>query len=294
MMNSSALRSMASVPSSDRELQIKVWVSTFEAGLTEIAEMPHALVCMHLGPSVEVRWTRGGTVREGREVAGDLDIVPARTSATWEMKQDGMALIICVPDALLRAVAARLDRDPTSIDIADRFQMRDPVIEHIGWTLKADIDSSLAGGRLLRDSLGVALAARLLQRHYRGSLPMREIRGGLTHTKLERVIAHIEDNLASKLSLPGIAEIAGMSVSHLKTLFRNSTGVPVYEYVLRRRVERAQFLLRNHKHSIAEVAAATGFAHQSHLARHMHRILGYTPSALRRKSSKQPVLRAVN
>ena len=309
MMNSSALRSMASVPSSDRELQIKAWVSTFEAGLTEICEMPHALVCMHLGPSVEVRWTRGGTVREGREVAGDLNIVPPRTSATWEMKQDGMALIICVPDALLRAVAARLDRDPTSIDIADRFQMRDPVIEHIGWTLKADIDSNLdratgvsgsremprgSGRRLLQDSLGVALAARLLQRHYRGSLPMREIRGGLTHTKLERVIAHIEDNLASKLSLPGIAEIAGMSVSHLKTLFRNSTGVPVYEYVLRRRVERAQFLLRNHKHSIAEVAAATGFAHQSHLARHMHRILGYTPSALRRKSSKQPVLRAVN
>ena len=172
--------------------------------------------------------------------------------------------------------------------------MRDPVIEHIGWTLKADIDSNVASERLLRDSLGVALAARLLQRHYRGSLPMREIRGGLTHTKLERVIAHIEDNLASKLSLPGIAEIAGISVSHLKTLFRNSTGVPVYEYVLRRRVERAQFLLRNHRLSIAEIAVATGFAHQSHLARHMHRILGYTPSALRREPAKQPVLRAVN
>jgi AraC family transcriptional regulator len=294
MMNASALRSIASVPSSDKELQIKAWVSTFEAGLTEIGETPHALVCMHLGPSVEVRCTRGGTVREGREVAGDLDIVPARTAASWEMKQEGMALIMCVPDALLRAVAVRLDRDPTSIDIADRFQMRDPVIEHIGWTLKADLDSNVTCGRLLRDSLGVALAARLLQRHYRGSLPMREIRGGLTHTKLERVIAHIEDNLASKLSLPAIAEVAGMSVSHLKTLFRNSTGVPVYEYVLRRRVERAQFLLRNHKHSIAEIAVATGFAHQSHLARHMHRILGYTPSAVRRKSSQQPVLRAVN
>jgi AraC family transcriptional regulator len=294
MMNSTALRSIASVPSSERELQIRAWVSTFAAGLTEIGEMPHALVCMHLGPSVEVRCTRGGTVRVGREVAGDLDIVPARTAVSWEMKQEGMALIMCVPDALLRAVAVRLDRDPASIDIADRFQMRDPVIEHIGWTLKADIDSNNTGGRLLRDGLGVALAARLLQRHYRGSLPMREIRGGLPHSKLERVIAHIEDNLASKLALPGIAEVAGMSVSHLKTLFRNSTGVPVYEYVLRRRVERAQSLLRNQKLSIAEIAVATGFAHQSHLARHMHRILGYTPSALRRKSSKQPVLRAVN
>jgi AraC family transcriptional regulator len=276
-------------------MQIKAWVSTFAAGLTEIAEMPYAMVCMHLGASVEVRCTRGGTLRHGREVAGDLDIIPARTASCWELKQEGTALVMCVPDELLRAVAARLDRDPNDIEIADRFQMRDPVIEHIGWTLKADIESNLgSGGGLLRDSLGVALAARLLQRHYRGSLPMREIRGGLTHTKLERVIAHIEDNLASKLSLPGIAEIAGISVSHLKTLFRTSTGVPVYEYVLRRRVERAQLLLRNQKFSIAEVAVATGFAHQSHLARHMHRILGYTPSSLRRRSTRQPALRAIN
>lgn len=306
---STSLRPIASATASDAELQIKAWVSTFEAGRTEIGEMPHAIVCMHLGASVEVRCTRGGTVLQGREVAGDLDIIPARTAATWEMTQEGTALVMCVPDALLRAVAVRLDRDPGSIDIADRFQMRDPVIEHIGWTIKADLDSNdqatrvsesretprgHTGGRLLRDSLGVALAARLLQRHYRGSLPMREIRGGLTHTKLERVIAHIEDNLASKLSLPGIAEVAGMSVSHLKTLFRNSTGVPVYEYVLRRRVERAQLLLRNHKQSIAEIALATGFAHQSHLARHMHRILGFTPSAVRRKPTKQHQLHAVN
>jgi len=275
-------------------MQIKAWVSTFAAGLTEIAEMPHALVCMHLGASVEVRCTRGNTIRQGREVAGDLDIIPARTASYWELKQEGLALVMCVPDELLRAVALQLDRDPNDIEIADRFQMRDPVIEHIGWTLKADIDSNLTGGRLLRDSLGVALAARLLQRHYRGSLPMREIRGGLSHTKLERVIAHIEDNLASKLSLPGIAEIAQMSVSHLKTLFRNSTGVPVYEYVLRRRVERAQLLLRNQRFSIAEVAVATGFAHQSHLARHMHRILGYTPSSVRRRAPRQSALRVVS
>ena len=275
-------------------MQIKAWVSTFAAGLTEIAEMPYAMVCMHLGASVEVRCMRGGTLRHGREVAGDLDIIPARTASSWELKQEGTALIMCVPDELLRAVALQLDRDPNDIEIADRFQMRDPVIEHIGWTLKADIDSNLTGGRLLRDSLGVALAARLLQRHYRGSLPMREIRGGLSHTKLERVIAHIEDNLASKLSLPGIAEIAQMSVSHLKTLFRNSTGVPVYEYVLRRRVERAQLLLRNQWFSIAEVAVVTGFAHQSHLARYMHRILGYTSSSVRRCALRQSALRVVS
>jgi AraC family transcriptional regulator len=282
MNSSESIQPANPVARPEEESQIKAWVSAFDPGVTQIGEMPHAIVCMHLGPSVEVRCVRGGIVRSGREVAGDLDIVPARTASTWETRQGGTTLIICVPDALLRAVAVRLERDPASIEIADRFQMRDPVIEHIAWTIKADIDTHRAGGGVLRDSLGVALAARLLQRHYRGSLPMRDVRGGLSHGALERVVAHIEDNLACKLSLPEIAQVAGMSVSHLKTLFRNSTGLPVYEYVLRRRVERAQLMLRNHKLSIAEVALATGFAHQSHLARHMHKILGYTPSAVRK------------
>ena len=127
-------------------MQIKAWVSTFAAGLTEIAEMPHALVCMHLGSSVEVRCTRGGTLRQGREVAGDLDIIPARTPSAWETKQGGTTLIMRVPDTLLKSVAAELEVNPGSIEIADRFQLRDPVIEHIAWALKADIDAGSISG----------------------------------------------------------------------------------------------------------------------------------------------------
>ena len=219
----------------------------------------------------------------GRETTGDLEIVPARTPSAWRTDQGGATLIVCVPDALLQIVAKQLNRDPGCIDIADRFQMRDPIIEHIGWALKADLDAGRVGGRPLRESLGAALAVQLLQRHYRGSLPMRKARGGLSQDVLERVISHIEDNLGGKLSLAEIAAVAGMSVSHLKALFRNATGLPVYEYVLRRRVERAQLLLRDQRLPVGQVALAAGFSHQSHLARHMQRILGSTPAAVRKK-----------
>jgi AraC family transcriptional regulator len=182
----------------------------------------------------------------------------------------------------LRTVAVELDKDPSNIEIADRFQLRDPFIEHIGWAIKADLDSGGAGGRLFRESLGTALAARLLQRHNRRSLPMRDPKGGLSAWKLKLVISHIEDNLESELSLAEIAKVAGVSVSHLKTLFRRSTGTPVHQYILRRRVERAKLLLQDESLSIAQIAFATGFAHQSHLARHMRKILGVTPAAARR------------
>ena len=37
------------------------------------------------------------------------------------------------------------------------------------------------------------------------------------------------------------------------------------------------------KLSIAEIALATGFSHQSHLARHMRRAVGFSPRAIKRK-----------
>ena len=267
---------------------VNATINNFAAGLTRIDPMSYAIVCMHIGPSVEVTCDRGGKLRHGREVAGDLDIIPAHTPAAWETKQSGTTLVMRVPDELLRSVAAELDMDPSNIEIADRFQLRDPFIEHIGWAIKADIDSGGAGGRLFRESLGTALAARLLQRHNRRSLPMRDPKGGLSAWKLKLVISHIEDNLESELSLAEIAKVAGVSVSHLKTLFRRSTGTPVHQYILRRRVERAKLLLQDGSLSIAQIAFATGFAHQSHLARHMRKILGVTPAAARRDLAQVP------
>jgi AraC family transcriptional regulator len=266
----------------DREQTIHASVNTFQAGITQIKAMPYAIVCMHLGPSVEVSCSRGGRLRHGREVAGDLDIIPAHTPSAWETKQGGTTLVMIVPDGLLRTVAGELGMDQRNIEIADRFQLRDPVIEHIGWALKADIETGSTCGRMFRDSLGKALATRLLQRHNCRSLPMRDVQGGMSAWKLKQVISYIEDNLESELSLAEIASIAGISVSHLKTLFRHSTGTPVHQYVLRRRVERAKQLLQDRSLSIAQVAFATGFAHQSHLARHMRKILGTTPAVVRK------------
>ena len=131
---------------------------------------------MHMGPSMEVSCTRGGRLRHGREVAGDLDIIPAHTPSAWETSHGGTSLIMRVPDALLRASCRGARHGSRHIEIADRFQLRDPFIEHIGWAMKADIDAGGTGGRLFRESLGTALAARLLQRHHRRSLPMRDMK----------------------------------------------------------------------------------------------------------------------
>jgi AraC family transcriptional regulator len=268
----------------DAQPVLDAYISAFEAGVTEMPARASVTICMFLGQSVEVTCTRNGRVRHGREVTGDLDIVPAHTPCAWETGHAGTSLVMRVPEALLRQVAVASNLDPAHVEIADRFQLRDPLIEHIGWALKAHLESGGPAGHLYFESLGTAVAARLLHRHNARSLPMRDSGTGLGVTKLKQLLAYIEDNIEGDLSLAEIARRANLSVSHLNACFRQSTGLPVHQYVLRRRIERAKELLLDADLSITEIALATGFAHQSHLARHMRRILGVTPASVRKSS----------
>lgn len=106
--------------------------------------------------------------------------------------------------------------------------------------------------------------------------------GVLNGHRLKRVLAFIEDQLAEDLSLDQIASVAGLSPSHTRSLFRHAMHMPLHQFILKRRVERGRSLLLHSSLSIAETALLAGFAHQSHMARHMRRILGATPGDLRR------------
>lgn len=70
-------------------------------------------------------------------------------------------------------------------------------------------------------------------------------------------------------------------------LFQSSVqgdlGTPVHRYIIERRVERAAQLLAAGE-PISSVAAEVGFAHASHMARWMRRLLRTTPSQLQLRS----------
>jgi AraC family transcriptional regulator len=109
----------------------------------------------------------------------------------------------------------------------------------------------------------------------------RAIKAAMPGRKLKAVLGYIEDNLGRDLALGEIAGVVGLSVSHFKTLFRKSLGMPTHQYLIRRRVERAAMQLRRGRMPIGQIALENGFCHQSHLALHTRRVLGLTPQELR-------------
>ncbi|HST20287.1 MAG TPA: AraC family transcriptional regulator [Blastocatellia bacterium] len=264
-----------------KENSIRLLLLSDPAGLVEVPALRNTLVSIHFGPSVHIACRRGGESYRGTAVHGDIDIVPAGVPSFWELKEKDTAFILSVSPELINMVAEGFDFDPSRIQIRNRFQMRDTQLENIGWALKAEMESGYPCGNLYLDSLAVSVAARLVRCHSSISVESEKSNGRLLGRRLKDVLSYIEDNLSQNLSLDDIAGVAGLSVSHFKGLFRESVGLPVHQYVIRRRVERAKSLLGEGKLPISQIALETGFAHQSHLAHHMRRLLGVSPRTLR-------------
>lgn len=257
-------------------LGLRVDLRTTLPGVVELEAVPDHRLKIHAGAPVR------GSCGFHRFLyrRGDVDIIPAGLSDVWEEEQASTSLVLQLSPSLLRRAAEDMGLDPDRAGLEPRYQFRDPRIEHIAWALDAERRAGNPSGRLYTESLGMALAVHLLGRYPAPLTPGH----GLSKAQVRRVTAYVEDNLDQDLSLARLAGVAEVSASHLKTMFRRSMGLPVHEYVVQRRVERAKALLVQGELPASQVALEAGFAHQSHMARWMRRVLGVTPTSVARGS----------
>jgi AraC family transcriptional regulator len=130
----------------------------------------------------------------------------------------------------------------------------------------------------LDDSLAVLVASLLAQAR---SVSAQAGASRLKKAALTVVLNHVDANVDKQLSVDELAALAGLPRRIFAAEFKRAIGMPVYQYVLRRRVDRATALLSARQLSIAEVAAEVGFTHQAHMSRVVRRLTGLTPAQLR-------------
>jgi AraC family transcriptional regulator len=249
-------------------------------GLAEMPPKTHHRVRIHLGTPITATCRCAGLVQRRHMTPGDFDVVPLAHSAVWEEDGPTTMLGICLMPSLIRTAADGMNLNPDRVSVEAQLQSRDPRIDHIGWALRAELQGPEPYGRLFADSLGLALAARLLQ-HYAPIAPSRL--NSFSKRRLSAVIDYIHDNIALDLSLNELAGVAGLSPSHFRTLFKEATNMPAHQYVIQCRVEYAMSLIANRKLTLTEVASLAGFSDQSHMARCMRRVVGVTPAVVKRQ-----------
>lgn len=98
---------------------------------------------------------------------------------------------------------------------------------------------------------------------------------------IEALLACVEASLNEPWSVARMARQAETPRRAFAAEFKEAKGMPVHQYLLRMRADRAVKLLSTTDLPIAEVAVQAGFAHQAHMTRVLNRLKRRTPRQIR-------------
>lgn len=103
-----------------------------------------------------------------------------------------------------------------------------------------------------------------------------------------KAIAHVEANYSRyDLSLEEVAEVAGISKTHMSKLFKNRIGIRYIDYLSKLRMERARFLLEESELSIKEIMLEVGYVDKTNFSKKFKEYFGINASSYR-KQTKEP------
>lgn len=76
---------------------------------------------------------------------------------------------------------------------------------------------------------------------------------------VREVLEYLDKNYREKIGLTQIAKTVGVSPYYLDRIFKSHTGTPIKQYIINRRLGRAQSLLTDTDYSIAQIAEMVGY-----------------------------------
>lgn len=95
--------------------------------------------------------------------------------------------------------------------------------------------------------------------------------------RVMRAALLMEEDLGISHPIDALADVACLSVSQFKTLFKKNLGVPSNTYLTSRRMERAKTLLMNTDYPVSVVAAEVGYDDASAFTRRFKTHFGQSP-----------------
>ena len=149
-------------------------------------------------------------------------------------------------------------------------------------------DTTLASDCLARSGLTMVLIP-LLCKAYSESDNENSNSGKLHHADecFMKAISKIHECYKEKLTVSELAKIANLSRSAFVRKFTEICKIPPSEYLTKRRLEAAEYMLLNTASSIGEIAFEVGFYDASHLNKAFIALHGISPTVFRKLHSAE-------
>jgi AraC-like DNA-binding protein len=100
---------------------------------------------------------------------------------------------------------------------------------------------------------------------------------------LHQILVYIQNNLQNEIKVEELANIACLSNDHFTRIFKSVMGIPPGEYVVRKRIEKSQYLLLTTDLSINQITEQTNFKSTAYFARMFKKYVLISPAAYRKQ-----------
>lgn len=118
----------------------------------------------------------------------------------------------------------------------------------------------------------------------RKPLENRETVSTMKESTVQKVITYLEGHYADDLHLEELQENLHASKYYLSKLFKDVTGVTIFDYLYQRRINQAkiEFVL-NPTATVTDVCFRVGFKHLAHFSRMFKKQVGVTPEQFKKR-----------
>lgn len=101
--------------------------------------------------------------------------------------------------------------------------------------------------------------------------------------RIERLVLYIDAHIDQPITTKDLMQVANLSESRLLHLFKQEMGLPIRNYILWQKIQRAfKYVLAGN--SLTEAAYYAGFSDQAHLTRTFVKTIGLPPSEVIKNS----------
>ncbi|GAA5225468.1 helix-turn-helix domain-containing protein [Membranihabitans marinus] len=132
--------------------------------------------------------------------------------------------------------------------------------------------------KLILEAKILLLIQNLLDTSQSLSSKTREMAMPISETQVQKAIQFIQVNLDKKLSVSNIANEIGTNQMYLKRSFKAYTGITIYQFIQKYRMDLAIQLIKHKKHTLSEVATKIGFSSLSSFSQAFRNYHGVNPS----------------
>lgn len=112
-------------------------------------------------------------------------------------------------------------------------------------------------------------------------------------SQFNEVMAYIENNLMGDIQMSHISHIAGCSEYHFRRMFSFLSGMPLGEYIRRRRLSAAGMMLKTRQVKVIDLALQLGYESPEAFTKAFQAMYGITPSQARKETAQLKALPAM-